>query len=130
MASSSRSIASPVTDVPPEVAREEPSLKRRKNEEEWKKTVSKRRRNTGQEYVAHNTKKVMTARRVGEPCECPKGCFEKLGEEAVRCVFNEYWKMGDFNTQSAYIMTRVKSKDVKETRVGEGSRRKATVSSQ
>lgn len=125
MASSSSSTANPVADVRPEAAGEEPSLKRRKDEAEWKKTVAKTRRNTGQEYVTRNTKKVMAARRVGEPCECPKGCFEKLGEEAVRCVFNEYWKMGDFNAQSAYIMTRVKSKDVKERRVGEGSRRKA-----
>ena len=122
MASASTSTTNPVADVHPEAAGEEPSLKRRKNEAEWKKTVAKTWRNTGQEYVARNTKKVMAARRVGEPCECPEGCFEKLGEEAVRCVYNEYWKMGDFNAQSAYIMMRVKSKDVRGTRVGEGSR--------
>ena len=96
MASSSTSTSDPVADVRPEAAGEEPTLKRRKNEAEWKKTVAKKKRNRGQEYVGRNTRKIVAACRVGAPCEYPKGCFEKLGEEAVQRVFNEYWKMGDF----------------------------------
>ena len=59
--------------------------------------MAKKKRNSGQEYVGRNTRKIVAACRVGAPCEYPKGCFEKLGEEAVQRVFNEYWKMGDFN---------------------------------
>lgn len=128
MASASTSTTNPVADVRPEAAGEEVSLKRKKNEAEWKKNVAKARKNSGKEYISRSTGKVMAARRVRDPCGCPKSCFDKLGEEAVRSIFTEYWNIGEFNAQSAYLLTRVKSKEVKKRRVAaEGSRRSATL---
>ena len=73
------------------------------------------------------TQKTVAARSVGAPCSCPKKCFDKLGAEAVQHIFNEYYAMADHNTQSAYLLRMVASKEVKASHVGEGSRRKATL---
>lgn len=64
MASASTSTTNPVADVRPEAAGEEVSLKRKKNEAEWKKNVAKARKNSGKEYISRSTGKVMAARRV------------------------------------------------------------------
>lgn len=102
-------------------------MRKRRDETQWKRNLAKRKRNSGQEYVGLNTGKTVAAKQVGPPCGCPKGCFLKLGEEVVQRIFSEYWKMGDYNAQSAYIVTMVLSKEVKTSGVGAGSRRKATL---
>ncbi|XP_042884054.1 uncharacterized protein LOC122260721 [Penaeus japonicus] len=126
MACSSASTASPVVDVHPEGDGEEPSKKKKGDVSQWKKSVAKRRRNRGQEYVSVGRNKFVPARQVGEPCGCPKRCFEKLGEDTVKLIFDEYWKMGDHNAQSAYLFKMVLSKEVKVPSVGPDSRRKKT----
>ncbi|MPC27405.1 Fidgetin-like protein 1 [Portunus trituberculatus] len=69
---------------------------------EWEKVVAKKMRNSGLEYMRLATKKVVAARKVGEPCECLKACFTILGDPTVQ-IFSGYWKMADSNAQSAYL---------------------------
>lgn len=64
-----------------------PQKKRKAQKETWKKNVLKNKRVSGEEYVSRATNKVVPARRVGEPCTCPKACFVLLGEEAVQQIF-------------------------------------------
>ncbi|KAK8371844.1 hypothetical protein O3P69_019821 [Scylla paramamosain] len=127
MASPSTSNSVPAVEERPEGPGDELQMRKRRDETQWKRNLAKRKRNSGQEYVGLNTGKTVAAKQVGPPCGCPKGCFLKLGEEAVQRIFSEYWKMGDYNAQSAYIVTMVLSKEVKTSGVGAGSRRKATL---
>ena len=127
MASPSASTSKAVVEDRPEPAGDELKLKKRKDDSQWKRNLAKKKRNSGQEYVGLNTGRTVAARQVGAPCGCPKGCFAKLGEDAVQRIFSEYWKMGDYNVQSAYIVSMVLSKEVKVPSVGPGSRRKATL---
>ena len=122
MASSSNT---PALEERPETP-EGPLMKRKEDKAAWKKTVVKRKRDSGEEYVSRSTSNVMPARGVGEPCDCVKQCFQNVGEEAVQQIFTEYWRMGDHNAQSAYLAKMVTSKPVGDARVGPTSRRTAT----
>ena len=132
MASSSSSTANPLMEAPaeapesPEAAGEAPKMRKRKEEGKWKKNIAKKKRNSGEEYVAHKSDKIVPARRVGDPCGCPKDCFGKVGDDAIQRIFKNYWNMGSHNAQSAYITKMVTSKEVKNPSVGDSSRRKAT----
>ena len=110
----------------PEAAGAVPKMRKRKEEEKWKKNITKKKRDRGEEYVSRTTSKVVPGRRVGAPCTCPKNCFQTLGDEAIQLIFKNYWDMGSHNAQSAYISKMVTSKQVKNPSVGESSRRKAT----
>ncbi|KAK4320631.1 hypothetical protein Pmani_008514 [Petrolisthes manimaculis] len=127
MASPSSSTSVPAVEERPEGPGDELQMRKRRDETQWKRNLAKRKKNSGQEYVGLNTGKTVAAKQVGPPCGCPKGCFLNLGEEAVQRIFSEYWKMGDYNAQSAYIVTMVLSKEVKNSGVVAGSRRKATL---
>ncbi|KAK4323231.1 hypothetical protein Pmani_006062 [Petrolisthes manimaculis] len=127
MASPSTSTSVPAVEERPEGPGDELQMRKRRDETQWKRNLAKRKRNSGKEYVGLNTGKTVAAKQVGPPCGCPKGCFLNLGEEAVQRIFSEYWKMGDYNAQSAYIVTMVLSKEVKNSGVVAGSRRKATL---
>lgn len=132
MASTSTSVDAPApVDAPAVIARpvaaeEEPTLKRKGDVSQWRKHVAKEQRNAGQGYVSYTTKKEIKAREVGPPCQCPKDCFAKVGEDNIKKIFEGYWSMADYNLQSSYIFKTVKSKKVKLPSVGPGSRRKAT----
>lgn len=104
---------------------QEAQLKRKRNPASWQKNVSQKKRNSGEEYISKR-KKVIAARKVGAPCTCPKRCFERVGGDEVQLIFDEYWKMADYNTQSSYLSKMVIAKPVKEQRAGQESRRKAT----
>ncbi|MPC79358.1 hypothetical protein E2C01_073881 [Portunus trituberculatus] len=49
----------------------------------WAKSVAKRRRDSGQEYVAIKSKKLVPAVRLISSCTCLKKCFEAVGEENI-----------------------------------------------
>ena len=102
-----------------------PQKKRKAQKETWKKNVLKNKRVSGEEYVSRATNKVVPARRVGEPCTCPKACFVLLGEEAVQQIFTHYWRIADHDSQTAYLSKMVTSKPTSSPQAG-NSRRKFT----
>ena len=91
------------------------SRKRPVNKSKWKVSVSKKKRNLGEEYVSVKTKQAIKARTIGAPCKC--GCFEKIGMDKIQTIFNEFWKIGDYEIQNAYLNNLMKSVDVKRSRV-------------
>ncbi|XP_045126265.1 uncharacterized protein LOC123513258 [Portunus trituberculatus] len=125
MASTSAPSTSPALEEPRRPA-EGLQKKRKADKSQWEKVVAKKRRDSGLEYVRLATKKVVAARKVGEPCECPKACFTMLGDCTVQEIFSGYWKMADSNAQSAYLSKAVISREVSDPRVGPNSRRKVT----
>ena len=94
------------------------SRKRVKNEEEWKATVRKRKKVSGEAYTSKRNK-LVERKRLGSPCKCyrtPK-CFEKVGAEHVNTIFKNFYELADHDQQTAYIVARVTAQDVKRCRI-------------
>ena len=85
--------------------------------EAWGSYVAQKKRNLGQVYVSYKTKKEVTARSVGSPC--PDECFQKLTHAGVQNIFNEFWALGSYDSQNAYIQKMVEVVPVKRKRVKE-----------
>ncbi|KAK4328322.1 hypothetical protein Pmani_001265 [Petrolisthes manimaculis] len=68
---------------------------------EWENVSSKVKCNLGQSYISYKTKKLVSARVIGNPCR--DGCFRKVTEEGVNNIFSEFWALGSYDTQNAYI---------------------------
>ncbi|KAK3885608.1 hypothetical protein Pcinc_010199 [Petrolisthes cinctipes] len=92
---------------------------------EWGSVSSKVKRSLGQSYVSYKTKKQVTARVIGNPCH--DGCFRKVTEEGVNNIFSEFWALGSYDTQNAYIIKMVILEPVKRKRTNnEHSKRSNT----
>ena len=91
-----------------------PSRKRRP--EKWEKNVKKVKRNSGQSYVGV-TKKLVPERKIGPPCDCKNKCYDKVGRDNIKLLFDKYWAMENHDLQSQYIHKRVTESDAKRSRV-------------
>ena len=95
---------------------EVPNLKRRKrNEDQWKQRIRKKRRNEGLQYT-NNKGKVMPARKMGPPCTqtCRRKCnlyFSNCDREAI---FASFWALGDIDRQRDFIINRVEKVAIKQ----------------
>ena len=87
------------------------SRKRKVNELNWKRNKAKTAKNLGKEYVARHSENIVPARKIGDPCGCKRNCFQKIGEEHIERIFNDYWKLGDNELQKGFIISNV---DVKK----------------
>ena len=77
----------------------------RKSEEhksEWAVNVSKRKRNSGEEYISYRTKKVMPPRKVGPPCK--DGCYNKVGTDNIEQIHKLFWGIAEYNKQNEYLI--------------------------
>ena len=102
-------------------------LKRVRNPSEWKQNVNKRKKDKGEAYISKATNKLVSSRKIGRPCTCPRRCFEKVGDDNVKQLFSDFYALGDYNAQSHYIHKCVKAMPVKRVRVKDSeSRRKST----
>ena len=88
--------------------------KRVRDVDQWAKTTQKRKRNSGKSYVSRTTKKEVRARRVGQ--RCGDGCFTKITLPIVNNIHNEFWEIGDFSLQNAFLQKCVSEKPVKRRR--------------
>lgn len=94
---------------------EEPAPKRRKNAKIGRSGVrgvswehhNKHLKNQGLAYEAAHTKKAVEAKKIGKPCKCKNKCFDKVGEEGVKAVFENFWKIGNYNKQNTYLTSRM-----------------------
>lgn len=80
--------------------------KRQINKKEWKGNVRKELKNSGKEYTTKNKDgnlKTHKAREIGPPCKCKSICFLLLDSQTIEAVFENYWKLGDYNQQSQYL---------------------------
>ena len=89
--------------------------KRLRNVENWKKTKVKRARNTGQAYIGRRSQKYVAARIVGPECNCH--CFNKVGRDNVKEIFDNFWNISNYDLQNNYISKLVTSIDVKRCRI-------------
>ena len=84
----------------------QPRRKKLRLVSEWEKTKAKTSRNLGKEYRSYKSKKIMPARRVGEPCK--DGCFATLGDDKIDEIFSNLWALGDLNLINNYIVNCMK----------------------
>ncbi|XP_068210192.1 activating transcription factor 7-interacting protein 1-like isoform X3 [Palaemon carinicauda] len=89
---------------------------------EWAQDVSKRKRNFGEEYISVKSKRVMPARELGPPCR--DGCFAKIGYDNVQTIFENFWKLGDYNSQNDHLQSLIQDAPVKRKKHAGVSTRK------
>lgn len=85
---------------------EKKSLKRKSNENCWKRNILKKARNTGKAYETHtSSKKIKNERKMKPACgeKCKLKCSEKFAEEERLKIFSEYWALGDIQKQRQFI---------------------------
>lgn len=88
--------------------------KRPRNPEGTKRAVAKMKRSLGEQYVSAYTAKMMEKRKMGNPCA--DGCFTKLGEDVLKEIFEAYWKIGDLSVQNAYLVSLIRTVEIKRKR--------------
>ena len=68
---------------------------------EWANEKEQRLRNQGKEYESYRTGKMVAAKKIGQPCK--DGCFNNVGEEAIKDIFYNFWASGNYNMQNEYL---------------------------
>ena len=114
-------INDPRLTVSPSQARKRPC-----NQDKWAKSIAKRKRNSGMEYISPNTKKTMSARTIGVACTCKMDCFNKVGMDNIESIFNDFWGSGCWDTQTNYILCQTKVNPVKRHRNNQEHKKSCT----
>ena len=84
----------------------QPGRKKLRLVSDWQVSKAKTARNLGKEYQSYKTKKIMPARKVGEPCK--DGCFDTVGRDKIDEIFNNFWGLGDVNLANNYLVNCMK----------------------
>lgn len=92
------------------------------------KSIRKRNRNRGLEYISTSKKLVPAKSFVNSNCNCKQKCFDRITDENRRTAFVNFWKIGNFCAQNAYICGLVKQHEIKTHRPRNGSRAAKSVS--
>ena len=79
--------------------------KRPRNEDNWVANKVKKARNLGKEYVSRMSGNLVKARQIGADCGCTNCCFDKVGIENIKQIFKQYYDIGCYNIQCAYIQS-------------------------
>ena len=73
-------------------------------------------RNAGKEYISVSTKKIVAARKIGTACNCTSKCFEKVGMDNIKVIFDDYYASGCWDVQTCYIQNQTITTGVKRRR--------------
>ena len=96
--------------------------KRQRHVDQWKSEVAKRARNKGEEYKPLRGNVLVPGRTVGPLCKC--GCMANIGRDNIKEIFDNFWHIGNFDHQNAYLSKLVSSSDIKQSRVVDKPSRK------
>lgn len=72
----------------------------------WGQAIAKQKRNAGEAYTSYGTKKKMPARKIGPMCN--DGCFEDIGLDKVKELFEAFWKIGNYDLQNLYLQSLIR----------------------
>lgn len=80
------------------------SRKRQRNMNEWKQVISKRLKNSGQEYTTKRGK-IVAAKSILPPCpdKCRLSCSTKVSSEDRNTMFQSYWELGTHMRQRDFL---------------------------
>lgn len=80
------------------------SRSRKRQRYEWKREAQKKARNFGQTYVTSKGKVVAEKKfSANFECKCRKKCANNIQEALRKTLFKNFWDMGSFQTQNAYL---------------------------
>ena len=64
-----------------------------------------------------NTKQqVVAVKTVGQPCTCKRKCFEKVGENEVKDIFEGFLQLSDKDKQDAYLFSLISCSPIQRQR--------------
>lgn len=85
--------------------------KRLRRENQWRRNVRKKRLTAGEKHV--NTKDVtVLEKRMGNPCNCKRKCFEKVRAEIRNKIFTAFYNMPSKDLQDSYLCGNISVKKV------------------
>lgn len=90
------------------------SRKRLRDTSKWKLNVAIQRKNLGKDYVSRHSGRRMEGASIGPPCS--DECFRKVTMPVIKQLFQEFWDLGNYGKQSAYIQKIVHVLPVKRNR--------------
>ncbi|CAH0682478.1 unnamed protein product [Chilo suppressalis] len=76
---------------------------RTRNYTEWKDLKRKALKNSGKPFI-NKMGRAVSGKKIKEPCNCPKKCFEKIEESCREHVFNCFWDIGSHEKQWDFIV--------------------------
>lgn len=99
--------------------------KRRRNAENWIKSVAKRCRNSGKEYNSNSKKKKIVPKKVLQPScrSCKFHCPQKISEENRQAIFSSYWGLEDLQRQRDFLANHIDDINPKYRYKRDGSNR-------
>lgn len=106
----------------------EPSRKKQRQPETWKKNIAKKLREQGKKYCSQ-TGKIVQARKMKPVCntECFYSCTQNFSETDRANIFQKFWALTDKDKQTFYCKF-VKKEALKRKRVKESDKKKNTFS--
>nr|CAI5846436.1 unnamed protein product [Callosobruchus analis] len=99
--------------------------KRKRNEEKWKKNLTKQKRLSGLEYTTDSGNRLMGPKLIKPACgeKCKLVCSNRIPEETRKTIHKNFWSPSKtVNVRRQYIASRVKQMPVKWTRERTGER--------
>lgn len=100
-----------------EVSTTSVSLKGRKkvrHEENWARNARKKNRNMGLVYL--NSKNVLVNKKTHQLIDknCHDLCYQKISEDQQKKIFDDYYKIGNFDLQTSYLCELISVSDKKK----------------
>lgn len=94
------------------------SRKRQSKPHLWKQTVSKRLKNSGQEYMTKRGK-IAPAKSMRPPCKisCRLSCSTKVSFETRSIIFKSYWELGTHQRQRDFLASCIKKQNPTTRRI-------------
>lgn len=96
--------------------------KRQRKPENYPKNVAKHKRNSGLSYTTKKGATVNAKVFRDIDCQCKMKCHGLISVEERRSLHKQFWDIGDFGTQNAYLCGNVQHSDVVRLRARDGSR--------
>ena len=95
--------------------------KRKRNSQSWKHNKRKSSIVAGVPYTNYKGKPI-PGKAIRQGCTCKKQCFDRLGEQNIQQIFEEFYKLPSKNVQDAYLFGCVKTKPPARRRPRDGSK--------
>ncbi|XP_057687902.1 uncharacterized protein LOC130913356 isoform X4 [Corythoichthys intestinalis] len=91
--------------------------RRRRRQHEWLRSKMKEARNKGKAYVNTRGMPVPEKNLVSLPHHlCRHKCTDRVSEEERRAIFHNFWDLGNFDLQNAFICASVKLVNIQRRR--------------
>lgn len=85
--------------------------KRKVRKHLWERNVRKTKRTEGKVYI--NVKGLtVLEKKIGRNCNCKRQCFDRIGAEACRKIFSDFYAIPSKNLQDAYLYGNIQRTDV------------------